>query len=321
MAKKKKQTDNLVDDVVKTGTKIAGKVVEKAADILNLKGEVSQDRFIERTKQAFEVFNKAGYVRPGGAKGQVKYVDYKIGASQVDNRKQNYVKEFARLHSYIKDRMNEYNPGLGDLWATAYPEFTLVNQGNISKAGAWEDFVDLVNAYPPGSYKPTFQELAKNQANVTANETAAKSKAADAPIVVSKEKLSYANELKLIPLRSTMSNALLAIGAVPPTDIESLAELFYTQIVQKGTGSNYETDYLDNQMTNEIIAFCATLKAKQLAGETLPKLYEGIAKDTNKAEQKLSTDLTISSVGSGLFSNPIVWILLLVLIIMLAKSK
>lgn len=117
---------------------VIGALIGFTAGIL---GGVKQDRFVDRTKEVFKIFRDAGYV---GHPDQRSYTKYKLGASQVKNKKDDgYTKEFARLAQYIHDRLELYSPGLGDYWAQVYP-MQMLNLGQI-KDGSISGLRTLVN--------------------------------------------------------------------------------------------------------------------------------------------------------------------------------
>lgn len=131
--------------------------VNKLAGSIGI-GGVTQDRFIARTQEIYTAFDNAGY-KSSNTKPTDNglYKDFKIGKSQVTDKKTNgnYEPEFVRLHDYVQARLNMYNPGLGDLWSEYFPKFTLVNLGNISNADpALVAMKELIKAFKPGTYKP-----------------------------------------------------------------------------------------------------------------------------------------------------------------------
>lgn len=121
-------------------------------------GGVTQDRFIARCQEVYNLFDKYGYT----GKGEITYSSFKIGASQVDDRKTNgnYSTEFERLRQYVIARLNSYNPGLGamyNLWAPAFP-MAITSDGTPSLGQMSGEpltmLKDFLSAYPPGTYKP-----------------------------------------------------------------------------------------------------------------------------------------------------------------------
>ena len=115
-------------------------------------GGVKQDRFIARTQEVFKAFTAAGY--NNGRNGEnIDYRDYRIGKSHVDDKKTkgNYSAEFERLRQYIIRRLNIYNPGLGDLYKSYFPELPMANLGNIYSEPITA-LKTLLNAFPPGMY-------------------------------------------------------------------------------------------------------------------------------------------------------------------------
>lgn len=129
-------------------------VADKAVSAVGL-GGVSQDRFIDRTLEADKYFDNAGY--SGKTEPGALFTKYKLRKTQVTDKKTkgNYQPEFDRLHAYIVERMNIYNPGMGTAWAQWYPKLQLANLGNISsKNPAWLGFQELVKTYKPGTFNP-----------------------------------------------------------------------------------------------------------------------------------------------------------------------
>lgn len=127
-------------------------IAEKVGAIVGV-GGVSQDRFIERTLECDKIFDAAGY--QGIGEPGAGFTKHKLRKTQVTDKKKNgnYQAEFDRLHAYIVERMNTYNPGLGNAWAQYFPQFKLANLGNIGdKNAAWLGFKEFVKTYPPGTY-------------------------------------------------------------------------------------------------------------------------------------------------------------------------
>lgn len=133
----------------------------------------------------------------------------------------------------------------------------------------------------------------------------------------------------LIPLRPMMNDSLRAAGYIPPSDLTGTAMLFYEKIVQPAQANTYDSDFLDDAIVNSIMAFAATLAAKQREGEQLNnKVYEVIATLTNKATDTVQTKVEERAqfeVGRFISEN-IVMILLgvaavFVLFFMLKKKK
>lgn len=148
-------------------TKKVVDTLKDAAAAIGIGGGADQDRFIDRTLEVDKAFDDAGYNQQKSP-GYVSYppgylfTKYKIRKTQVDDKRANYQEDFDRLHGYIRERMNNYNPGLGDYWASIQPSLPLVTKGNISKQSL-QSFKDLVNQYPPGTYRAgadPFAELA-----------------------------------------------------------------------------------------------------------------------------------------------------------------
>lgn len=124
-------------------------------------GGVTQDRFIDRTSEVYKIFKAAGYTTEAtNYDSGITYRDYDLGKSQVTNRKSNgnYEPEFRRLHDYIVDRANAYNPGLGDAWAYYFPEFKMANLGNIYGAPL-DALKEVLMAYPPFTFDPEEEML------------------------------------------------------------------------------------------------------------------------------------------------------------------
>ncbi len=131
---------------------LVGKIADAAKNIASKigLGGSDQDRFILRTQDVFAMFKSAGY----NDKFAITYTDYKLGKSQVDNNKpQSYWYDaFQRLRNYIIDRLNGYNPGLGDAYAELFPEFKMANEGQMIGEPITA-LKEILKAFPPGTYK------------------------------------------------------------------------------------------------------------------------------------------------------------------------
>lgn len=149
--------------VVDAGLNVASKsgvpIVQQAAQALQviskMVGGVSQHRFIDRTSQVFDIFKAAGYSTPAGNPRDVTYTNFKIGKSDVPDKKKDgtYAPEFERLRQYIIARLNSGNPGLGAWFNVKWPAMIMANKGNTGNQ-IYVELEKLVKKYPPGSYKP-----------------------------------------------------------------------------------------------------------------------------------------------------------------------
>ena len=290
---KRNNVNHLADDV-QEATKVVGKVVKA------VKGAVSgvrDDRFIEERDRAVQILRDAGYTGNTG-----DYVKYKIDQAQIPNKADNYKPYFIKLFAYLRDRMNKQNPGLGDYWIQTYP-LIMANKG-VAKRESISAIKDLVQTYPPGTYKPTFEQATKTLA-----QTKLDSQSKGYLPSTSKEQIEDQNSKRLKPLVPLMSRSLSEAGQTPAGGTADIADQFYEFIVKPATQEQYETDHLDDAVTNSILEFFATIQAKALAGE-LPKggLYDKMANASFKLQERLQGQVKTQAgnkIGNFIMENPL----------------
>lgn len=139
------KVSQLLGSVNKTISNIAGKIGL---------GGVTQDRFFERYNELKSSFKNGGYP-VSGAKHDELLTSNKIRKTQVEDKKKNgnYEPEFKRLHNWVREMLDFYNPGLGGIWSEQFPQFTMVNLGNISdKDPALQAAKILIENFKPGEF-------------------------------------------------------------------------------------------------------------------------------------------------------------------------
>lgn len=269
---------------IKIGAKIAP-VIKKIVP-----GKVTADRFFATRKFFLTELTKAGY----GDNDVIPMSKYKVHHDGVVDKKSNgtYEKEYERLRQYVIARLNHSNAGLGDYYATLRPQYAMWDKGGLADLPAIKkQFIDIVNTYPPNSYKPTFQEKNKVVSQNAINENQGKGGRLQATIarIKGKGEVESENVKKLKPLASVMTEGLQAAGHIAPKGVASLADEFYAKIVAPATANDYDSDHLDDSITDAILDFVVVLQQKKINGETLPTVYEKIASGTMAVQEKLES--------------------------------
>lgn len=327
--KRVQNMNHLAPAVVATASAIAPKLTAKVTDavgkVISTAGGVTDNRFISTRDYILKAFKDGGY----GDNNTVSLSKYRIHHDGIPNKKSSgtYAPEYERLRQYIIARFNHANQGLGDLYATLRPEFVMYDQGGLADLPAIKKQIkDLIATYPKGSYVPSFQD--KNRAvsqNVIA-ENQGKGGRFSAIIQnakTSKEQTEDANVKVLTPLSSVMKTALQDAGHIAPNNVAQLADDFYIKIVSPATMNEYDSDHLDDSITNAILEFVATLQAKKIEGANLPPIYEKIATGTMKVQEKLQTKVEQQTEGgliNWISANPIESALIALVLFVIAKK-
>lgn len=295
---------------------VAKEAGEQLKKVKNLVGGVTQDRILDRVEEARALFEKYGY-----NKGLVNFKDFKLQKTGIPDKKtgsDTYAPEFERLRKYIIAVLNAYNPGLGEVYSSVWPSFIMANKGNI-KSEPLKDLQTLLQTYPVGTYKPTFKEKATAEINSNVQSTATSTLATG--LNTQAEQLKTMIEM-LQPVNTIMSEGLKAAGIVPPADPVRLAETFYNEIVAKGANlMNF--DNLDEPMTNAILSFIATVKAKADAGEQLNPVYQKIAGVTGKVQEKIESQartMSGNALGNWIIDHPIESAVILIVLFLIARK-
>lgn len=303
---RKKQVDHLIIDDVKQGVK----EVKGVVSALGVGGGVKDDRYNKRKDRVVKIFNEGGYKiqSPGPTLTQ-----FKATAKDAPDKAKDMKMMFDRLGSFVKANLNYYNPGLGDKF-TNEAGFTMINKGDIAIQSL--DYLQkLVDAYPPGTYKPTFKEAATVDLSTKTNGQQ------QAPGLTAAQ-VKKKNLEMLSSVRPVMEQGLRANGSVPNSDLELLSEQFYNEIVAPAS-SKYETDSIDEAITNSILTFVATLVAKKQAGEPMNPVYEKIASVTQKVQEKVEQQVKTqagNTLGNWIIENPLASALIVIVIgLILAK--
>lgn len=221
----------------------------------------------------------------------------KLRHADIPNRKigGTYDKEFAALYQYVIDVFNGIKRSdLAELFQRTIPVYTPATHDTQYVADL---LAGKIRAVPePIGLKEQTTQLANEKVQASENEMREFNPA--------KTETQSAKVLK--PFAPIMRAGLSNAGFNPPTQIDALATMFYTEIVQPGTQSNYDVDYIDDAVVESILHFIATLQSKKANGEQLNKTYTAIAetadKLTNKGEQ-IARGKVDSGVGKFVTDN------------------
>lgn len=152
---------------------VIGKLVDKAKDLLSKVGlgGSDQDRLIKRYYEIKDFLKSRGYDSGGNLdtwldQFNIRKTDLK------NNQKQPYWKAaYERLRQFTITWLNYKNPGLGDVYGQLFPEWKMVNEGQIYSEPI-DALKELVKAFPPGTYyggTPVFQSAQKSPSALMAS--------------------------------------------------------------------------------------------------------------------------------------------------------
>lgn len=276
-----------------------GKAVGKLAGAIGL-GGVTQDRFMARYTEIRDVFVKYGYLTLGSKFHEDALTRNKIRKTQITDKKTkgNYEPEFARLHKWVVEVMNNANPGFGDLYSEIIPAWPMANLGNIVNEPV-EALKLLIENTPPGSFN----------VNTMSNDDIAllKQELFEAPSEpITKEVITAVNTEVLKPLEPVMVAGLKAAGVIPPNNTEDLAQMFYERVVKPSNAAASNYDFLDDSIVNAIVAFVTTAKNQREAGQPQNPIMNAIGETTAKVETRLEEkgkEVVDQKVGSWITDN------------------
>lgn len=131
----------------------------------------------------------------------------------------------------------------------------------------------------------------------------------------------------LEPLRPLMSKGLSDAGLVPPSNLETLAIMFYEKIVSPySLGQSVNVlDNIDQSIVDSILNFVGSVANRQAQGESLPPVLEKIGDMTNKLSAKLeekAVEKAQFKIGEFITENAlIIGAVILVIIVLLIRRK
>lgn len=154
---KYEQAQRYVEEGKKIAKVISGikKTFDKIANVVKLGGS-NDERFIARYYEIKNFLNNNGYLIDDGSGSLGKWLDkYDVRKTDVDDHKpQSYwYAAFQRLRLLFIDWMNYINPGLGTDYGKLFPEWKMVNEGQVHS-----DPIDVLKmiakTYPRATYVP-----------------------------------------------------------------------------------------------------------------------------------------------------------------------
>ncbi len=108
----------------------------------------------------------------------------------------------------------------------------------------------------------------------------------------------------LQPLATTMSDALRSVGITPPSELANLAQSFHDNIVVPANGT------MSGNIGDNILSFVSQNMTALANGLGLSKTNKIVANGGNNAVSSLQ----LSGKISDMFSNPLTWIFIAVVI-------
>lgn len=275
-------------------------------------GGVKDDRYNATKDKVIAMGKKYGYMN--ATNGSPSLAAFKATAKDAPDKAKTMEPMFRRLDDYVYALLEFYNPGLGQKFRAESP-MQMANLGNLTPEYI-PNLETLMSLYAPGTYRPTFKEQATTNMNATLNNQP------QTTATVSQAEKNKQNLVLLSAVRPVMEAGLRQNGSVPPSDLTSLSDQFYNEIVVPGTNA-YESDNLDDAVTNAILSFVATLAAKKQAGVPMNPVYEKIATATEKVKEKVEEQVKTQSgnaLGNWIIDNPVASVLIVIVVgLILAK--
>lgn len=279
--------------------KIASGAIKIGAKIASVASGVKDDRYNRTKDSVIKILNAAGYKNEAPAPTLAKF---KATAKDAPDKAKTMEPMFKKLQAFVQAILNYYNAGLGDKFVAEAP-FRMINLGSIDGASL-KYLEELVTVYPPnGSYKPTFEQKARAQVQSGLNQQ----NTSGAPIIRSSD-IEDENIKVLKPYAPVMASTLREAGYVPENSVSGLADQFYSNIVAPASSTTYESDHLDDAITNSILEFMATVQQKKIAGEPMNPVYDKLATLSLNLQERLGNQIKKqagNSLGNWIMEHPI----------------